>query len=88
MERQSSSRRQVLHVLAASGLAALLARPGRALAAERYPRIRAAIRELKDARKELEEGAKIFGGHRAKAVKVVDDAIDQLQKALDFAEKN
>jgi hypothetical protein len=54
---------------------------------ERHPRIHAAIRELREARKELDEGAKIFGGHRVKALKAVDEAIEQLQKALDFTEK-
>lgn len=56
-------------------------------AAERHPRIRSAIKELKEARKELEEGAKVFGGHRVKALKATDDAIEQLQKALDYADK-
>jgi hypothetical protein len=88
MENRPGSRRQVLQVLAVSGLAGLLTSSPALAAAEKYPRIRASLRELKEARKELEEGAKIFGGHRVKAVKAVDDAIEQLQKALDFAEKN
>jgi hypothetical protein len=88
MEHRSSNRRQLLQALAAGGLTVLLASPGRArAAADKFPRIRAAIRELREARKELEEGAKIFGGHRVKAVKAVDEAIEQLQKSLDFAEK-
>jgi len=57
------------------------------MAADRHPHIRSAIRELRDARKELDEGAKIFGGHRVKALKAVDDAVEQLQKAVDFADK-
>jgi hypothetical protein len=82
-----SNRRRVLQILAAGSFAALLAGPRPALAADKFPRIRAAIKELREAKKELEEGAKIFGGHRVKAVKAVEDAIEQLQKALDFAEK-
>jgi hypothetical protein len=58
-----------------------------AAAAERHPRIRSAIRELKGAKRELEEGAKVFGGHRVKAVKAVEEAVEQLQKALDYADK-
>jgi hypothetical protein len=88
MENRAGNRRQVLQVLAAGGLAGLLACSPALAAAEKYPRIRGAIKELREAKKELEEGAKIFGGHRVKAVKAVEDAIEQLQKALDFAEKN
>ncbi len=87
MENRSSNRRQALQALAAGGFAALLALPSPARAAEKYPRIRASIRELREARKELEEGAKIFGGHRVKAVKAVDEAIEQLQKAVEYADK-
>jgi hypothetical protein len=61
--------------------------PVQANMADRHPHIRAAIRELRDARKEIDEGAKIFGGHRVKALKAVDDAIEQLQKAVDYADK-
>jgi hypothetical protein len=55
--------------------------------AVRHPHIRHALRELREARRELEEGEKIFGGHRVEAIKAVDHAIVQLQRALDFAEK-
>ena len=87
MENRPINRRQVLQTLAAGGItAAVLARPGATeAAAVKYPRIRAAIRELRDARKELDEGAKVFGGHRVKALKAVDEAIVQLQRALDYA---
>jgi hypothetical protein len=53
--------------------------------AVRHPHIRAAMRELKDARKELAEAAHDFGGHRKEALKAVDHAIVQLEKALKFA---
>jgi hypothetical protein len=59
----------------------------RAQKAVRHPHIRHALRELREARKELEAGEKIFGGHRAEALKAVDHAISQLQSALDFAER-
>jgi len=42
--------------------------PVQANMVDRHPHIRSAIRELRDARKELDEGARIFGGHRVKAL--------------------
>jgi hypothetical protein len=51
---------------------------------ERHPRIRAAIRELREAKKELEKADHDFGGHRVEAIKAVDVAIEQLEKALKF----
>ncbi len=51
---------------------------------ERHPHIRAAIRELREAEKELETSKHDFGGHRKDAVKAVDGAIDQLEKALKY----
>lgn len=69
-----------------SGRVELAPSPAQA-AAERHPKIRSAIRELREARRELEAGAKIFGGHRVKAIKAVDDAIEQLQKALTYTGK-
>lgn len=79
------NRRELLPALTAGALAAGLAFAAPVQAAERHPHIRAAIRELKDARTELKEGEKIFGGHREKALEAVDHAITQLEKALEFA---
>jgi hypothetical protein len=89
METPATNRRDVLHTLAAGGLAAavLAVTTRSANAAEKHPHIRAALKELKEARVELKEGDKIFGGHREKALKAVDEAIEQLDKALEFAEK-
>jgi hypothetical protein len=49
---------------------------------EHHAHIHAAIRELKEARKDLKEGAHDFGGHREDAVKAIDVAIEQLEVCL------
>ena len=51
---------------------------------ERHPHIRRAIEELREARKELKEGAHDFGGHRVEAIEAVDAAIKQLKIALKY----
>ena len=55
--------------------------------AEAHPHIRAAIRELKGARTELQTAAHDFGGHKAAAISAVDAAISQLQQALAYDKK-
>jgi tetratricopeptide (TPR) repeat protein len=50
---------------------------------ERHPHIHAALKELQEAKVELETAAHDFGGHRAEAVKAVEQAIRQLHKALE-----
>lgn len=54
---------------------------------EQHPHIRAAIRELREARHELETAAHDFGGHRKEAIEAVDNAIKQLQDALNYDKK-
>src|SRR5207302_1934251 len=54
---------------------------------ERHPHIHAAIRELRQAKKELEKADHDFGGHRKEALEAVDVAIKQLEKALRFDKK-
>jgi F0F1-type ATP synthase membrane subunit b/b' len=51
---------------------------------ERHPHIRRALAELREAKQELEKADHDFGGHRAEAVKAVDQAIRQLEKALKY----
>jgi hypothetical protein len=54
---------------------------------ERHPHIHAAIKELKEARRELKEADHDFGGHRVKAIEAIDHAIEQLEKALKHDKK-
>jgi hypothetical protein len=55
--------------------------------AEQHPHIKAAIRELKAARHELETAAHDFGGHRKEAIEAIDNALKQLQEALEYDKK-
>lgn len=54
---------------------------------EHHPHIRSAIHELQEARKELQTAAHDFGGHRADALRSCDEAIRQLQLALQYDKK-
>jgi hypothetical protein len=54
---------------------------------EVHPHIRAAIRELREAKKELETADHDFGGHRKDAVKATQVAIEQLESALKYDKK-
>jgi hypothetical protein len=88
MKAKTMHRRQALQTLGTGALVtALLAGVGAVRAEDRHPHIRDAVKALREAKKELKERAKIFGGHGEKALKAVDEAIEQLEKALEFAEK-
>jgi hypothetical protein len=50
---------------------------------EPHPRLRAAMKELRAAREELRSAAHDFCGHRAEAVEKTDEALRQLQLALE-----
>lgn len=54
---------------------------------ERHPHIRSAIRELQEAKRELQTAAHDFGGHREDALKACDEALRQLQLALQYDKK-
>lgn len=54
---------------------------------ERHPAIRRAIVTLREARAELEHANHDFGGHRVAAIQAVDQAIGQLQFALQYDKK-
>lgn len=81
------ARRNLLKVgLSLAGLG-LLPAIARADGKERHPHIRAAIRELREAKKELKEADHDFGGHRVDAIKAIDVAIEQLETCLKFDKK-
>ena len=50
---------------------------------ERHPHIRAALQELRETRRELETAANDFCGHKKDAIHECDEAIRQLQLALE-----
>lgn len=77
--RQEDTMRALL--LAASIVGSLAFTPAMA---EPHPHLAAAITELQAARQELQTAANDFGGHKAKAIKAVDNAIKQLKEAQKF----
>jgi hypothetical protein len=56
--------------------------PAAALA-EKHPKIRAALSDLRDARDELKAADTDFGGHKKAALEAVNIAIDQLKICID-----
>jgi len=54
---------------------------------ERHPEIHAAMRKLKGAKEDLEKAAHDYGGHRVKAIKAIDRALEELKDALESDKK-
>lgn len=54
---------------------------------EKHPEIRAAIGHLREAKQNLEHAAHDFGGHRAKALEHVNQALEECEAALNFDRK-
>ncbi len=52
--------------------------------AERHPHMRAAMRELSNAKLELQNAAHDFGGHRETALRAVEEARHQIEECLKF----
>lgn len=50
--------------------------------------MRAALEQLRSAKKSLEQGAHEFGGHRAKALELTKKAIDEVEDGIKFAEQH
>ena len=61
--------------------------PATAQVRERHPKIHAAIAALEAAKTEMQEAAHDYGGHRVAAIASCDEAIKQLQLALDYDKK-
>jgi hypothetical protein len=80
-------------MLGATQVALIAARPPAAVeqekkgAREQHPHIRSAIQELREAKRELETAAHDFGGHRKEALESVNNAIKQLEVALQYDKK-
>ncbi len=54
---------------------------------ERHPEIHAAMNHLREAKQNLEHAAHDFGGHRANALKHVNEALEECRLALEFDKK-
>jgi len=72
----------VLGVVLSAGIA-LFAQNERAM----HPRIASAIAALRDAREYMQSAPHDFGGHKAAAIHATDEAIRQLNFALQYRER-
>ncbi len=54
---------------------------------EKHPEMQAAIRHLEEAKARLQAGAHDFGGHRAKALEHVNEALRECREALESDKK-
>jgi len=54
---------------------------------EHHPEIAAAMNHLREAKANLEHAARDFGGHRASALKHVNEALEECRLALEFDKK-
>ena len=70
----------ILGVLLTVGGSTMMAQNERAM----HPRLARAIEALRDARDYLEHAPHDFGGHKAAAIRASDDAIRQLNLALQY----
>lgn len=62
---------------------AMMVFSGAALA-ERQPAMEAALKNLQEARQNLNQASKDKGGHRVKAIKLIDHAIEEVQAGIKF----
>lgn len=53
-----------------------------AMAAQKY--MESAISKLEDAKSDLDKASRDKGGHRAKAVKLIDEAISEVRKGIEY----
>jgi hypothetical protein len=79
------SRRSVLHTILPAALVGV-ALPLRASADQ--PHMQAALDALRLARRELDQASEDKGGHRAKAIGLVNQAIAEVEKGVQFDRKN
>jgi hypothetical protein len=83
------SRRDLLGTAGAAGLAAvgvaLLPAETQAGLGD-YPSLAKGHDHLLDAKKALEKGKEEFGGHRVKAIDKIDEALEEVKKAVKFAD--
>lgn len=54
---------------------------------DHQPRMDAALKDLRAARQELERAAPTKGGHKEKAIELIDRAINQVKEGIEFGER-
>ena len=80
------TRRDLLAAAPALGVAAVLARSTEARADQ--PHMEAALDALKTARRELDAASADKGGHRGNALRLVKEAMIEVERGIDFAKKH
>ena len=76
------SRRSVLTTILPASLLAIVL-PGRAKAADQ-PHMQVAMESLRAAKHELEQASADKGGHRARAIKHVQQAMEETEKGMHY----
>ncbi len=61
---------------------------GAGMALGRQPHMQSALDHLRDARSELQEASGDKGGHRVKAIDLVNQAIDEVQAGIRYDRRN
>jgi hypothetical protein len=79
------SRRHFATGAVALAMGVVIGVAGGAWTAENHPHIRAAMRDLGRADKQLTEASHHYGGHRAKALELTRAAQTELKEALEYA---
>lgn len=77
------NRRVKMFVLCAV-VAAMYSLPRQAFAEERHPHMQAALQHLEEAKRELQAAEHDKGGHRAKALQLTDQAINQVKAGMRY----
>jgi hypothetical protein len=72
--------------LAAVVIGALLVGGTVGICAADEPHMRAALEHLREARQQLEKAVPNKGGHREKAIELIDRAMDQVKEGIEFGE--
>lgn len=61
--------------------------PAAGKTAERFPEMHRALRALENAKRDLEHAAHDFGGHRAKALELTNQAIQEVKEGVEYRRK-
>ena len=77
------SRRSVLATILPASLLAIVL-PGRAKAAADQPHMQVALESLRAAKHSLEQAAPDKGGHRGRAIKLVNQAMEETEKGMRY----
>ena len=80
------TRREILAAAPVVGIAAVLAVPSAVRADQ--PHMEAALDHLKAARKELDAAIADKGGHRGRALRLVNEAIAETERGISFARRH